>query len=202
MLQMPDDDDGVDETQMEVAALDDDDDGTYSLQGGAGRPADTDADTGVILFDDEDDDAPPVSGGKGKQGSGTFELAGSSVDFAEAEDFSDDEDLEVAEDVFAEEEELDELDVFDAADEDFEETFESGESHSEFAAPVAPGRLAAPAVEAEWGTGTFIGLALSTLLMSMCLIVTFDLIRTMWGHSEPSLFSGPILGVLKSMMSS
>lgn len=203
MLQMPDGDDDLDDTQMEVAALDDEGD-TYSLQGGRGKGSDTDADTGVILFDDDDDSGmPPASSGRAKKGSGSsaFDLqAGSSVDFSEAEDFSDDEDLEVAEDVFADDEPLDELDVFDAADEDFEETFESGESHSEFAAPVAPGRLAAPAVETEWGTGTFVGLAVSTLLMSLCLIVTFDLIRTMWAPNTPSPVAGPILDMLKGII--
>ncbi|MGE3314289.1 MAG: helix-turn-helix domain-containing protein [Planctomycetaceae bacterium] len=202
MLQMPDGDDDLDDTQMEVAALGDEGD-TYSLQGGASKTSDTDADTGVILFDDDEmGEMPSSSGSHKKPGSSAFDMAGSSVDFAEAEDFSDDEDLEVAEDTFAEEDQLDELDVFDAADEDFEETFESGESHAEFTAPVSPGRLAAPAAEADWGTGTFVGLALSTLLMSMCLIVTFDLIRTMWAPLEPTIVSGPILDLLKSVLSS
>jgi len=201
MLNMPDDDDDLDDTQMEVAALDEDEGDTYSLQGGSSK--DTDADTGVILFDDEDDltgsSASKSKSKGGKASSAAFDLAGSSVDFAEAEDFSDDEDLEVAEDTFGAEEDLDELDVFDAADEDFEETFEAGESHAEFVAPAAPGRLAAPAPEVEWGAGTFAGLSVSTLLMALCLIVTFDLVRTMWAWHEPSTVTGLLLGPLRSL---
>ena len=94
---------------------------------------------------------------------------------AVADEFMDDE--------FGEEfgEEDLEADVFDAGDEDFEQ-FEEGESHPDFAVAGMP-RVAAPAA-ADWGGMMFGVLAFSTVLMAACLLVSYDLVRTMWQHQD------------------
>lgn len=92
----------------------------------------------------------------------------------------EEEDLEVtddAEEIVGEDDELEELDVFGAEDEDFDAGVQTGESHADI--PIAAGRMAAP-IEQEWGTGLFVTLSLSTVLMVACGTVMFDLVRNMW----------------------
>ena len=90
-----------DSTQVEVPMMDEEEDSSYKLHD------DDHGKTNVVLFADEDeeDDEPiaPVAKKKGRPDD-SFALQESGVEFAEAEDFSDDEDLEVAADVLTEEE--------------------------------------------------------------------------------------------------
>ena len=144
--------DDLDDTQMEVPALD----------GSEGT------DMSVGLFDDED---------------------------ADGDEFGDG--LEVSADVIGEDDELAELDVFDAADEDFDDSFAAGESHPSFVAPALAGRVAAP-VEINWGGGTFAGLLVSTLLMTFCGMMMFDLVRNIWGWQEPAVFNRALLEFFRS----
>jgi hypothetical protein len=188
------DDEGEDSTQVEVPTLDDEDEeGSYSLEGDKG-----DDKTNVVLFAEDDDEAPaaPARGKKGRPDD-SFALQESGVEFAEAEDFSDDADLEVAEDVLTEEGDLDEIDVFEPAEEDFDSTAQSGESHSEIA-PAITLRSAAP-VEAPWDGLTFAGLIVSSVFLLLAGTVMFDLVRTMWYWDQNVVVGGALLDWVKGM---
>jgi hypothetical protein len=186
MLDIADDD--MADTAMEVPSLDDD--SAYQIAGG-------DSDTGVLMFDDESGEVPARSKGRARQKeSETIDVEDDSGEFADVEAF--DEDLEVPEDIIGEEEEIEDVDVFGAADDDFAPSFESGESHAEFVAPSVAGRVAAP-VETNWGAGAFAGLTLSTMLMAVCALLMFDLIRTMWAWDEPYSFNSFLLDTFGGM---
>lgn len=184
----------VDQTNIEVPTFDTGSNYDLNMPGDA---TDDVADTSVILFDDEtnveDHAATRVRKKSDMEDSGeTFDLedAGEEVESLESDD------LEVAEDVVGEDDELDDMDVFDAADEDFDESFSTGESHAEF---VAPTRAAVAPVEAEWGAGTFAGLLVSTGVMALCGMVMFDLVRSMWGWSEPGAVTGSLISAVGGM---
>jgi excisionase family DNA binding protein len=188
MLDVGDEDQS--DTAMEVPTLDDED-SEYQIAG-------ADSDTGELNFDDDDSATFAKQGGR--RSSETMEAEALDFDesgeFGEVEDF--DEDLEVPEDILGEDEEdVDQGDVFGAGDEDFEPAFESGESQVEFMAPA--GGRAAAAVEAEWGAGAFAGLALSTVLMVVCALLMFDLIRTMWAYKEPYAVNSFLLETIGGM---
>ncbi len=102
---------------------------------------------------------------------------------------SEDE-LEVADEVLGEDDELDELDVFDADDDVF------GKSGPQFAAPVAGG---GPYVEANWGTGTIIGLSVSSVCMLLLGVIMFDLVKTMWQSGEPTSVGGALLSAFRGL---
>ena len=85
---------------------------------------------------------------------------------------------------------------------DFDGDFDAGTSHPDFVgapAGLAAGALPAP-VQADWGTGPFVGLLLSTLLMVVCGMMMFDLVRSMWSWNDPSGFNSPLLGFVKDMI--
>ncbi len=183
------DEDEEDSTQVEVPTLDDEEGDSYYLEGGKG-----DDKTNVVLFAEDDEDAAPVAPPRGKKpkADDSFALQESGVEFAEAEDFSDDADLEVAEDVLTEEgDDLDEIDVFEPAEEDFDSTAQSGESHSEIA-PAITIRPAA-AVETPWDGLTFAGLAVSSVFLLLAGVVMFDLVRTMWYWDQNVVVGGALL---------
>ncbi|HUG89241.1 MAG TPA: hypothetical protein VML55_00300, partial [Planctomycetaceae bacterium] len=183
-------DEELDGTDLEVPSLDDSE---FELEG-EGSSGETD--TSVILFDDEsdlDDRAATVVKPKGRAAAAD-DFEGETLDFDAADEAFDDE-LEVSADVVGED---DELDVFDAGDEDFEGDFETGESHAEFVAPGAIGRVAVP-VEHEWGVGTFIGLVLATLVLMICGTMVFDLVRYMWQPAAEDQV-GPFLNMFKDLI--
>lgn len=143
-------------------------------------------DTSVILLEEEDSFVaePPSSKKSAKkqpavesyvaaEGDEVVELEDDFDDFAEggsAVAISDeDEDLE-----------------FEAADEDFDEGFQTGESQADFA-PAA--QRVVVAAEPEFGTGTFVGLAATSAMMVVCGMLMFDLMRSMWGYHDPTLTS-------------
>lgn len=158
------------ETSFDLSGADD---SSYELS------ADSDEGAGVVMFDDDDFDEASETmvrkSGEEDSGDSVFDL--SSVDDL-------DEDLDIDDDVIGEDDSLDELDVFDADDEDFEDGFESGESQPEFVSPLG-GRGQAVAVESKWGAVEFTGVLLSTLLMFTCMLITIDLVRSMWALEEP-----------------
>ena len=167
----------LDETQFELDALDEDSE--FELT----KPASgSGSDTGVIVFDDDEVDDHAQTMVKGGSESGAFEF---------------DDDLEVVDDVVGEDDELDDIDVFDAGDEDFADSFEAGESHAEFIAPVG---VAAP-VQQDWGIGAFLGLMLTTVMMIVCCVVMFDFVRSMWSWNEPSGFTSTLMGKIGGMFS-
>ncbi|HXY33423.1 MAG TPA: helix-turn-helix domain-containing protein [Planctomycetaceae bacterium] len=189
------DEEEEDSTQVEVPTMDDEEKGSYSLEG---DQADK---TNVVLFAEEDEEggaraAAPARGKKGRPDD-SFALQESGVEFAEAEDFSDDADLEVAEDVLTEEPDLDEIDVFEPAEEDFDSSAQSGESHSEVA-PAITLRSAAP-VETPWDGLTFAGLVVSSTFLLLAGVVMFDLVRTMWYWDQNVVVGSTLLDWVKGM---
>lgn len=156
-----------------------------------------DDDTSVLLLDDDDDSS---------EGSPT--MIGGGVDDFEEDTFDlgdddmggfDDDDLMVEETVIGDDDELDDLDVFDAVDEDFDDDFgEMGGSAGEFAAPVGMRTAAAP--EVEMGTGVFVGVVISTILMALCGLMMIDLMRSMWSYEQPAAYNSALLDMIKGMM--
>lgn len=169
----------ADDTQFELGSAVDDSE--FELATGSGSSIDND--TSVILFEDEADDFTPTPKRPGSkqpavqsyvaaEGDEVVELdeefdafdeGGSSVEM------SDDDDLE-----------------FEAADEDFDEGFQTGESQADFA-PAGQRVVVAP--EAEISGLTFTGLAATSALLVVCGMLMFDLVRSMWGYNDPMLSS-------------
>jgi hypothetical protein len=121
----------------------------------------------------------------------------SSSDALEEAVFEDEsEEVEVADEV-GEDAELDDLDAFGAADEDFDDSFQTGESHHEL--EVAP--RAAAHVEHEWGGGVFATLCVTSFLMLIAGTVAFDLLQGLW-HADVenrNPLGGLVLGILGPM---
>lgn len=189
-----DDEMDLDDTQMEVPMLEGEDEFELSLEDDFG------SDGSVILFDDEDvdEDTATTVGSLSDDGfTDEFEvMEGESLDVDDdLDDFGDSEfDLEMEDD----------LDVFDADDEDFSDSFETGETQSGMAAfvPAASHQMMAPGVEKEWGVSAFIGLLFSSVLMILCSMVMFDLIRSMWGWQEAAPFNSVLLETIGNLFSS
>jgi excisionase family DNA binding protein len=158
--------DGVEETKFEIPSMSDD--SAFDLQ----MPGDSAEDTGVLQLED----------------SGETTLDDAVFDLDEETPSGEQDELEVAPEILGEDDELEELDVFDADEGLFEE---SGASQ-EFAAPVA-GR--AVAIETEWSAPLVAGLGFSTVVMVVALLVSFDLVRSMWQWSSPNPISAGILGL-------
>lgn len=160
---------GVAETQFEIPVGKDD--SAFELG------IDDNERTGVLNLDDS--------------GESTLDDAVFELDEEESDDlFESAEELEVADEVLGEDDELDELDVFDADDDVF------GESGPQFAAPVAGG---GPYIEANWGTGTIVGLSVSSVCMLLLGVIMFDLVRTMWQPGEASTVGGMLLSAFRGL---
>lgn len=162
----------------------------------SGLDDDEDDDTSVLLLDDEDESdavsATMIGADKDDfDDEDAFDLGDEMVD-----EFGD-SDMLVEETVVGDDDELDDLDVFDAVDEDFEDDFGEMGSAGEFAAPVGM-RMAAPP-EAEMGTGIFIGVLLSSVMMAACGLIMIDLVRTMWSYEQPAAYTSPILEIIKGL---
>jgi len=174
---------------LEIPALDDDDDSSFDL-------SDSSADTSVLSLNDDGN----TGGSSGSVILDSDEDDGESAIFGEDDDYASDDSMS---DVFDEDGDEDDFDdIYDADDDDFDDSFQSGESHAEFVAPAsfAGGRSAAMAApEAEWGAGTFVALGLSTVLMGICTVMMYDLIRTMWHYDDPSSVSSFFLETFGGM---
>lgn len=184
MLEVPFKDD-LAKTDVEVPLLADDQ-SDYDL---GGEDQDT---TSVIMLEDEDDleqtAATVVRKGRQPESSEEVVLGESAFDLETGED-----ELELGEDLEAGEE----LDVFDAEDADFEESFEEGESRTDFGAPVGA-RMVAP-IEAEWSAGTFAGVAVSTVFMALCALLMFDMVRGMWYWNETAGFNSALINMVSGL---
>jgi excisionase family DNA binding protein len=188
-----------DSTQVEVPMMDQEEDNSYKLHD------DSASKTNVVLFADEgefeEDEEPvaPVSRKKGKADD-SFALQESGVEFAEAEDFSDDEDLEVAEDVLTEDEgDLDEIDVFEPAEEDFgDSSIQSGESHAELQ-PSAFAMRSPVAVEAPWDGLTFGILTVSSVCLVLASVMMYDLVRTEWYFDQNVVVGSALLDWVRGL---
>ncbi|MCA9016974.1 MAG: hypothetical protein KDA77_16700 [Planctomycetaceae bacterium] len=167
---------------LEIPSLDDDEDSSFDL-------SDSSADTSVLMLGDDE-----TGGSSGSVILDSDEEDSESAMFEDDDDFASDDAIS---DVFDEDEDEDDFDdIYDADDDDFEDSFQSGESHAEFVAPAAFGGRGAAAMaapEPEWGAGTFTALIVSTLLMLVCSVMMYDLIRTMWHYDDPSSVSSALL---------
>jgi hypothetical protein len=162
--------------------------------------------TNVVLFADEGEEyeeeeepVAPVSRKKGRPDD-SFALQESGVEFAEAEDFSDDEDLEVAEDVLTEDEgDLDEIDVFEPAEEDFgDSSIQSGESHAELQ-PSAFAMRPPVAVETPWDGLTFGILTVSSVCLLLASVMMYDLVRTEWYFDQNVVVGSALLDFVRGL---
>ncbi|MEI8383461.1 MAG: helix-turn-helix domain-containing protein [Planctomycetota bacterium] len=164
-------DDDLDAT-MDVPLLSDDDD---------------QASTSVIMFDEEDADqssATVVKKGRKPVDATLFDLDAD----GEGDEFEDDE-LEVSDEVLGEDDELEDLDAFETDEDEFDESFEAGASRIGFGAGAA--KIAAPQ-EAEWGTGFFLSLMLSGVVLLFGALMSADLLRTTWA-GESTVYQGELL---------
>jgi hypothetical protein len=188
---------------MESPAAFDDSDSEFELAGlGDDDDDDVGMDTSVLLFEDDDDDADTTSGAVVAAGAGVAAVAAgaaalreSSVDSsADFEDFDDDDEFDMEDD-----DDFDD-DVFDAADDDFDDDFDAGESQAEFAGagPV----VSRAAVEHDWGVGWLVALSIGSILMIMCCMLSFDLVRSMWAWKEPTPISNILLDTLGGLFTS
>lgn len=157
---------GVEETQYEIPSVDDE--SGYELH------AEED-ETGVLDMVGEDDTGLDDA---------VFDVDEEGFDSG---DEFESEELELEEDAFEDEEDLD---VFDAD----EGAFEGDDEEGELAGSPLAGRM--PVAEADWGTATFVGLALSSLFLILCGAVMIDLVKNTATAASPNPISGVILDVL------
>lgn len=185
------DEDDLDDTKFEMEAVGSSE---YEITGLGEGDDEEEEDTSVLLLDDEDES----SGNSATMvGAGEDEFDEEAFDLGEDEaDEFDDFDMEAAT-VAGDDDELDDLDVFDAVDEDFDDGF-GDVSQGEFAAPV--GMRVPAAVEPEWGTGMFVGVLVSSILMAICGLMMIDLVRSMWSYHGPAPYTSPLLDMFKGML--
>ncbi|CAK8987914.1 DNA binding domain-containing protein [Durusdinium trenchii] len=174
-------------TQFEIPSLNEEEaDSSYELQF---EDDDSAGDQTALL-----DLQAPGESGEATLDDAVFDLdeeGGESFESGDA--FGADEDdleMEMDEDAFEAEEELD---VFDADEEDF------GADDEFVAGPVA-GRVAVQ--ESEWGTGVFVTLAVSCLLLVGCGAVLLDLVKNTATAAQPNPVSSGILEALGGLYKS
>jgi hypothetical protein len=176
-MRLEDDDDL--NTTMDVPLLSDDDDN---------------AETSVIMFDDDEEadqtSATVVRKGKKSGAESMFDL-----DDEDAEE-SDEEELEVSDEVLGEDDELEDLDAFESDDDEFDEGFEAGASRIGFGAPA--GKIVV-AQEAEWGTGFFLSLLVSSVVLLFGALISADLLRTTWA-GDKAVYQGELIDTVGSSL--
>lgn len=137
-----------------------------------------------LEFDDDDTGVMEIQSGESGEATlddAVFDLDDDMDSFDSGEAMSD---IDLEDDVFDDE---DELDVFDADEDVFED-----EEGQEFSSPVGH-RMA---VEADWGTGTFVGLVIASLFLLVCGSVMIDLVKNTATASTPNPISGMLLDTL------
>jgi hypothetical protein len=182
--------DAGDNTEFEMGAATDESEFELAESGGS---MDSD-DTSVILFEDDDafDVAPARKPGGKKQPVVDEYIAAEGDDVIEMDDdFDEFDEAGGSSVVMADDEDLE----FEAADEDFDEGFQTGESAADFA-PAA--QRVAVAAEPDFGVPTFAGLAATSAILVLCGMMMFDLVRSMWSYSDPQL-SGWLLNSTKDL---
>ncbi|WP_437201144.1 helix-turn-helix domain-containing protein [Planctomicrobium sp. SH664] len=156
----------VAETQFELAAIKEDDDSSFDLRM-------DDGDTGVLDLGDHDD---------ATLGDADFDVDG---DDGESAEFEPEGDLDLETDGFEDEEGLD---VFEPDD----EAFAAPSGRQEYASSGAR----SSASDVEWGTGTFVMLTLTSLLMLACGAVMFDLVKNTATAADPNPVSGAMINAV------
>lgn len=157
---------------------------------------DDEPETSVIMFDD-DEDSDQTSATVVKKGRGGVEPTMFDLESDNDDEFADDDELEVSDEVLGEDDELEDLDAFETDEDEFDESFETGASRIGFGAAGA--KIAAPQ-EVEWGTGFFLSLTLSSALLLVGVVMSADLLRTTWG-GESTVYQGELLNKVSDLFS-
>ena len=169
-------DDDVPETKFEIPAMKDADDSAFELR--MKDDAESNESTQVLNLDDS--------------GEATFDDAVFDVDDGDADMEADDDDLEVSDDAFADDDEdLEDMEVFGADDDAF-----AGDDGGA-ARPMRAGM--GVAYEHEWSTLTVAMLGVSTVILSLCMFLMFDLVKTMWVSQPGTPVASALLESLGGM---
>ena len=184
-MEMPDGGD-TNDSEFELAGLDDDDD-------------DFGTDTSVLMFDDDGDEFSVASQSAGQATEDDLAMEDLGADDTFEDDLGDDDFDDDLED-----EEMD--DVWDAEDqdEDDDEGFEAGESQvGGFVAPAGAAAAAgtgwAMADDSPWGVGWTSAVSIGAVLSALSAFVGVELVRTMWMWTQPGQAESGLLGMLGSM---
>lgn len=166
-------DDNVPETKFEIPSMKDDSAFELRLKG------DDNASTQVLNLNDS--------------GEATIDDAVFDVDDDDADlDLQSEDDLEVSDDAFADDDEdLEDMEVFGADDDAFAD--EDGGSPRPMRGGMAVG------YEPEWSMGTVATLGFSTVILSLCMFLMFDLVKTMWVSQPGTPVASALLESLGGM---
>jgi excisionase family DNA binding protein len=155
MMDVAKDLDNVPETKFEIPAIKSDDSAFELRMDDEGQSNES---TQVLNLQDS--------------GEATLDDAVFDVDEDDASASGDDDDLEVADDAFSDDDDVEDMDVFGADDDAF-----AGDDEGA-ARPV--GARMGVAYEHPWGGG-FVALLCGTcVVLSLCMFLMFDLVKTMW----------------------
>jgi hypothetical protein len=108
----------------------------------------------------------------------------------------EDDELEVADDILGEDDELEQLDVFDTDDSVFDESFVEG--GSAVGIPAMGSRIALPQ-EREWSPGSIALIGTSTLALSLGALLAVDLLRIVWSGGSQSVYQGELIGLFAGL---
>ena len=175
MMDVAKDLDNVPETKFEIPAMKDD--SAFELriddEGNSGES------TQVLNLQDS--------------GEATLDDAVFDVDDGDADmDMGGDDDLEVSDDAFADDDEdMEDMEVFGADDDAF-----AGDDGGA-ARPMRAG--VGVAYEHEWSGWTVAGLGASTVILSLCMFLMFDLVKTMWVSQPGTPVASALLEALGGM---
>jgi excisionase family DNA binding protein len=183
-MELRDDDAGQD-SEFELAGLDDDDDDDFGT------------DTSVLMFDDGGDGG---DGGDDDDDDDAFAAAALADDtndtFADDDAFEDDLVEDMADDF--EDDEMD--DVWDAEEDDGDEGFDAGESQvGDVGASTAVAGVGTWSQDRPWGALWTTCVSVGALLSVLSAFVGIELVRTMWLWTQPGEPASGLLGMLGGM---
>lgn len=175
MMDIVQDLDNVPETKFEIPAMRDD--SAFELK-----------------IDDEEGNSNESTQVLNLQDSGEATLDDAVFDVDDDSNMSgDDDDLEVSDDAFADDDEdVEDMEVFGADDEAF-----AGDGGDGAARPI--GARMGVAYEHEWSMGTVAMLCVSTVMLSLCMFLMFDLVKTMWVSQPGTPVASALLDALGGM---
>jgi hypothetical protein len=169
-------DENVSETKFEIPAMQDDSAFELRLKG----DGDTGEATQLLNLDDS---------GEATIDDAVFDVDDDDADLGMQ---SEDDDLEVSDDAFADDDDdLEEMEVFGADDDAF------ADDEGGAARPMRGGM--AVGYEPEWSMGTVATLGFSTVVLSLCMFLMFDLVKTMWVSQPGTPVASALLESLGGM---
>lgn len=177
MMDVAKDLDNVPETKFEIPAIKSDDSAFELRMDDEGQSNES---TQVLNLQDS--------------GEATLDDAVFDVDDDDASASGDDDDLEVADDAFSDDDDAEDMDVFGADDDAFA-------SDDDGAARPAGARMGV-AYEHDWSGGTVALLGFSSIVLSLCMFLMFDLVKTMWVSQPGTPVASAILQSLGGLFGS